>query len=88
VTSSLAALDELGAVELARGYAREDVDERRPHGSAVEQAHEDAGVQNTAVVWSPGLGRRVHDASILVVLALCQIGWLAALAYGAFSLLP
>jgi hypothetical protein len=85
VTSSLAALDELGAVEL--GLARADLDERRPHGDAVELAQEHAG-QTAAVARVPGLGRRVHDASILVVLALCQIGWLAALAYAAFSLLP
>jgi hypothetical protein len=53
------------------------VSERPPTGEAPDHRGDEADVQGAI-----SLRRRVHDATILSLIALIQVAWIAALAYG------
>lgn len=59
-----------------------DIHEPRPAREAPEHGRHEADVQSGVV----SVRRRVHDVSILSLIALIQIAWIAALVYGAWLL--
>jgi hypothetical protein len=64
-----------------------DVD---PRGDAPKQRDAETYVEPSAASAARvtvSLGRRVHDASVLAVVAAVQLAWLSVLGYGLFSLL-
>jgi hypothetical protein len=67
--------------------AETDVD---PRGDAPKQGDAQTYVEPSAASAARGtvsLGRRVHHASVLAVVAAVQLVWLSVLGYGLFSLL-
>jgi hypothetical protein len=76
VTSSAAAAEDLGPFGLVEGEP-DQVAERRPAAGAPEEGGDQADIQGAGAV-----RRRVHDVTVLSLIVLTQIAWIAALAYG------
>jgi len=76
MTSTAAAAEDLGPLGLVEDEP-EQVAERRPAGGAPEEAGDQADIQGARPV-----RRRVHDVTVLSLIVVTQIAWIAALAYG------
>ena len=89
MTTSVAAVEAIKA----RGLVDEElngVTDVEPRGDAPKQGDAQAYVEPSAASATRvtvSLGRRVHDASVLAVVAAVQLVWLSVLGYGLFSLL-
>jgi len=89
VTTSVAAVEAIKA----RGLVDEElngVTDVEPRGDAPKQGDAQTYVEPSAASATRvtvSLGRRVHDASVLAVVAAVQLVWLSVLGYGLFSLL-
>ncbi len=78
--TAAAAADDIVRVGLADDEP-DHIAECGPTGHAPEQGGNQADVQGAI-----SLRRRVHDATVLSLIVLIQIAWLAALAYGTWLL--
>ena len=89
MTTSVAAVEAIKA----RGLVDEElngVTDVEPRGDAPKQGDAQTYVEPSAASATRvtvSLGRRVHDASVLAVVAAVQLVWLSVLGYGLFSLL-
>jgi len=80
--TTTAVADEL----LGRGLSdrqRQHVGDGRPDGHAPKQANEQPDVEVIASV----VGTRLHEVTVLSILAATQLSWMAALGYGLFQIL-
>ena len=89
MTTSVAAVEAIKT----RGLVDEElngVTDVEPRGDAPKQGDAQTYVEPSAASATRvtvSLGRRVHDASVLAVVAAVQLVWLSVLGYGLFSLL-
>ncbi|HZP73784.1 MAG TPA: hypothetical protein VFA97_10455 [Gaiellaceae bacterium] len=74
--TAASAAEEIIRIGLADGEP-DQVSDRRPTSEAPDHRGDEADVQGAIP-----LHRRIHDVTVLSLIAVIQIAWIAALAYG------